>query len=145
MCKWATRRGLNLKPLAHKGCPPIGFYGVQNDFDTQTFYDVSIVFVVLFLSFCICFTSGSAWSPVLLVSSGVSRLVNMFCLFAPQLHINPNLEAVNFPLSLEILQPTGSSGQEAVGRFVRVFVIVSILPSTGSNVLLIWVYGPSSS
>ena len=25
---------------------------------------------------------------------------------------------VNFPLSLEVLQPTGNSGQEAVGSFV---------------------------
>ena len=57
----------------------------------------------------------------------MSRLVNLVRLFAPQLHINPNLEAVNFPLSLEILQPTGSSGQEALGRFVRGFVIVSII------------------
>ena len=139
------KEGSKSTTICTQGMPPFGYYGVQNDLDTQTFYGASIVFVVLFVSFCICFTFGRAGSSFLSVSSGVSRFVNLFFLFAPQLHINLYLQRVNFPLSLEILQPTGCSGQEAVGRFVRVFVIVSIFTSTGSSLLLIWVYGPLSS
>ena len=137
--------GSKSKTICTQGMPLIGHYVVQSTFNIQTFFDVSIVFVVLFLSFCICFTFGSAGSSFLSVSSGVSRIVNLFFLFVPQLNINPNLEYVNFPLSLEILQLTDSSGQEAVGRSVRVFVVVRVLTNTGSSLLLIWVNGPLSS
>ena len=45
----------------------------------------------------------------------------LFSFFAPQLHVNPNLELVRIPLySFEIIQPTGTCGQMAVARFVQV-------------------------
>ena len=69
---------------------------------------------------------------------------NLFYLFAPQLHINPDLEEVNIPLSLGLLESTGTCGNLAVGRFVRVLAVVRILPCTGSHLLLIWVCGPLS-
>ena len=61
------------------------------------------------------------------VSFCVSRIacrassMYLFSFFAPQLHINPNLELVRIPLySFEIIQPTGSCGQTAAARFVQV-------------------------
>ena len=45
----------------------------------------------------------------------------LFSFFAPQLHVNPNLEIVRIPLfSFEIIEPTGNCGQMTVARFVQV-------------------------
>ena len=112
------KEGSKFKTICTQGTPPITL-------NNQTFNNVSIFLVLFLLSFCICFTSVSAGS-FLSVSSVVSRFATMFCLFTTQPYVNPDIEEVNVPLSSEILQRTGNCGQVAVGRFVRVFVIVTI-------------------
>ena len=44
-----------------------------------------------------------------------------FCVSAPHLHTNTNLESVNIPLrSVEIIKPISKCGRLAVARFGRV-------------------------
>ena len=145
VCAWARRRGQNLKPFADEGCPLL----IITEFRVLLKIKLSMMspfswffffFEVLHL-FHFCVSRVVVFS----VSHGVSRFVHLFCLSAPQLHVNPNLQMVKIPPSLELLQDIGNCGQVAVGRFVRVLVLVSIVLNTGSNLLLIWVYGPLSS
>ena len=117
-----------LKTICTEAMPPIPHYGVRSTINIQTPHDVSFFYVPSFLSFCFritppCRGSWFFFSVSFCVSRIACRASSMclFFFFAPQLHVNPNLERVRIPLySFEIIQPTGSCGQMALAWFVRI-------------------------
>ena len=107
---WAARRGLNVKPFADEECPSLVITELRVLLVVKL-CKMAPFSLFIVLSFCICFSFVQAGSSCLSVSSGVWRVVNFFCLYAPQLDINPNFQRVNTPLSSEILESTGNCGQ----------------------------------
>ena len=91
----------------------VGAEECERDLSNDEFMEAIMIMwdMVLFFQYTVPHLSDRMFSRLECMESELQRLVD-----------------VTIPLSLEILLRTGNCGEVAVGRFVRVFVVVTIFP-----------------
>ena len=119
------------------GMPPIAYRGFQSTFSMIP-YVSPIFFVQPFPSFCFRFTR-SFCAPLFPISSVFFRLIQRIAFFqfisffAPQLHINPNIEKVNIPLFFRDTTVRSYSCTGVVVSDRAWLIVVTFLPSKTSD------------